>query len=92
MSTDRPKKFSTGRNATDHGENALELRHGMPNKWGLDESKELYVVGEETTHDEISTCKKHKRSPLVEVYLSVDFCLGLQSQSDEIDDDLIVHL
>ena len=26
------KKSSTGRNAVDHGENALELRHGMPNR------------------------------------------------------------
>lgn len=66
MITDRSKKLSTGRNATDHSEIALELRHGMPNNWGLDESKELYVVGEETTHDEVSTCEKYKRSLLVE--------------------------
>lgn len=73
MSTNRSKKFSTGRNATDHGEDALELRHGVPNKWRLDEPKELYAVGEESTHDEITTCQKHKRSLLVEVYLSVGF-------------------
>ena len=31
-------------------------------------------MGEETTHDEVGTGKKHDRSPLVEVYISVGIC------------------
>ena len=68
MSTNRPQKPSTCRNATDHGKNALEFRHGMSNKWGLDGSEELHAMEKETSRDETDICK---RQPLLKDAVSV---------------------
>ena len=59
MSAKQPQKPSTCRNATDHGKNALEFRHEMPNTWGLDGSEKLHAMEKETSHDEIDTCEKY---------------------------------
>ena len=68
MSTNRPQKPSTCRNATDHGKNTLEFRHGMSNKRGLDGSEELHAMEKETSHDETDTCEKQ---PLLKDSVSV---------------------
>ena len=61
MSADQPRKASTCQNATDHGKDTVEIRHGMSNRRGLDGSKELHIMGKDTSNDEMAAVRSNFR-------------------------------